>query len=62
MLGVHGDISIYAKAIASGFPLAVLGTTEDLLAPVGRGEVNHSGTYNAGGLRRSRPAWRRSAT
>lgn len=47
-LGVHGDISIYAKAIASGFPLAVLGTTEEVLAPVGRGEVNHSGTYNAG--------------
>ena len=47
-LGVHGDISIYAKAIASGFPLAVLGTTTDLLAPVGRGEVNHSGTYNTG--------------
>jgi len=48
LLGVHGDISIYAKAIASGFPLAVLGTTTDLLASVGRGEVNHSGTYNAG--------------
>jgi glutamate-1-semialdehyde 2,1-aminomutase len=46
--GVHGDISIYAKAIASGFPLAVLGATTDLLAPVGRGDVNHSGTYNAG--------------
>ena len=48
MLGIHGDISIYAKAIASGFPLAVLGTTTDLLAPVGRAEVNHSGTYNTG--------------
>ncbi len=47
-LGVHGDISIYAKAIASGFPLAVLGTTTELLAPVGRGAVNHSGTYNTG--------------
>jgi glutamate-1-semialdehyde 2,1-aminomutase len=47
-LGIQGDISIYAKAIASGFPLAVLGTTSELLAPVGRGEVNHSGTYNTG--------------
>ena len=45
---VTGDISIYAKAIASGFPLAALGTTRDLLAGVGTGEVNHSGTYNAG--------------
>jgi len=48
LLGINGDISIYAKAIASGFPLAVLGTTTDLLAAVGRGEVNHSGTYNTG--------------
>lgn len=48
LLGINGDISIYAKAIASGFPLAVLGTTTELLAPVGRGEVNHSGTYNTG--------------
>ncbi|WP_395153657.1 aspartate aminotransferase family protein [Ilumatobacter sp.] len=48
LLGINGDISIYAKAIASGFPLAVLGTTTELLAAVGRGEVNHSGTYNTG--------------
>lgn len=48
LLGINGDISIYAKAIASGFPLAVLGTTTELLASVGRGEVNHSGTYNTG--------------
>ncbi|WP_419921152.1 aspartate aminotransferase family protein [Candidatus Poriferisodalis sp.] len=46
--GIRGDISIYAKAIASGFPLAVLGTSAELLAGVGRGEVNHSGTYNTG--------------
>ena len=46
--GISGDISIYAKAIASGFPLAVLGTSTELLAGVGRGEINHSGTYNTG--------------
>ena len=46
--GIHGDISIYAKAIASGFPLAVLGTSTELLAGVGRGTINHSGTYNTG--------------
>jgi glutamate-1-semialdehyde 2,1-aminomutase len=49
-LGVHGDITLYAKAVASGYPMAVLGTTQDLLSAVGRGEVNHSGTYNAGTL------------
>jgi glutamate-1-semialdehyde 2,1-aminomutase len=48
MLDIQGDISIYAKAIASGFPLAVLGTTNEMLSGVGRGEVNHSGTYNTG--------------
>ena len=47
-LGIQGDISIYAKAIASGFPMAVLGTSAELLAPVAAGIVNHSGTYNTG--------------
>lgn len=49
-LGVNGDITLYAKAVASGYPMAVIGTTRELLAAVGRGEVNHSGTYNAGTL------------
>jgi glutamate-1-semialdehyde 2,1-aminomutase len=49
-LGVNGDITLYAKAVASGYPMSVLGTTHELLAAVGRGEVNHSGTYNAGTL------------
>lgn len=48
--GVQGDITLYAKAVASGYPMAVLGSSRDLLAAVGRGEVNHSGTYNAGCL------------
>jgi glutamate-1-semialdehyde 2,1-aminomutase len=47
-LGVNGDITLYAKAVASGYPMSVLGTTRELLGAVGRGEVNHSGTYNAG--------------
>ncbi len=47
-LGVHGDLTIYAKAIAAGYPVAVLGGRADLLAAVGSGQVNHSGTYNTG--------------
>jgi glutamate-1-semialdehyde 2,1-aminomutase len=47
VLGIQGDITLYAKAVASGYPMAVLGTTHELLRAVGRGEVNHSGTYNA---------------
>lgn len=46
-LGFQGDITLYAKAVASGYPMSVLGTSEELLSAVGRGEVNHSGTYNA---------------
>ena len=49
-LGVQGDISLYAKAIASGYPMAAIGTSRELMAAVGRGEVNHSGTYNSGYL------------
>lgn len=49
-LGIHGDITLYAKAVASGYPMSVLGTSQELLSSVGRGEVNHSGTYNAGVL------------
>jgi len=49
-LGVTGDITLYAKAIASGYPMAAIGTTRELMAAVGRGEVNHSGTYNSGYL------------
>jgi glutamate-1-semialdehyde 2,1-aminomutase len=46
--GVHGDLTVYAKAIAAGYPVAVLGGRADLLAAVGTGQINHSGTYNTG--------------
>ncbi len=45
---IHGDISIYAKAIGAGFPIAILGSSVELLNEVGTGNINHSGTYNAG--------------
>lgn len=47
-LGVNGHFTVYAKAIASGFPVAVLGAEEGLLDEVGTGAINHSGTYNTG--------------
>lgn len=47
---VTGDITIYAKAIASGYPMSAIGSSHELMAAVGRGEVNHSGTYNSGYL------------
>lgn len=45
---VKGDLTIYAKAIASGYPLAALGGRRDLMQSVFVGGVNHSGTYNTG--------------
>ncbi len=47
-IGISGDLTVYAKAIASGYPVAALGGRADLLAGVGTGLVNHSGTYNTG--------------
>jgi glutamate-1-semialdehyde 2,1-aminomutase len=45
--GVHADLSIFAKALANGFPLSVLGGRADIMNLIGVGKVNHSGTYNA---------------
>lgn len=47
---VKGDLTIYAKAIASGYPLAALGGRRDLMESVSLTGVNHSGTYNTGVL------------
>jgi len=45
---VKGDLTIYAKAIASGYPFAALGGRRDLMGSVSLTGVNHSGTYNTG--------------
>ena len=45
---VHGDVTIFAKAMGAGFPIAAIGARADLLAGVADGTVNHSGTYNTG--------------
>jgi glutamate-1-semialdehyde 2,1-aminomutase len=47
-VGALGDLTVYAKAIASGYPLAALGGRVELLELVNGGGVNHSGTYNTG--------------
>lgn len=46
LLGVAGDLVVYAKAIAGGFPLAALGGKERIMGLIASGTVNHSGTYN----------------
>jgi glutamate-1-semialdehyde 2,1-aminomutase len=47
LFGVTPDLSIFAKAIANGFPVAVVLGRADLLDLVVTGGVVHGGTYNA---------------
>ena len=48
--GVRPDLSVFAKALGGGFPLAVLAGRADVMNLIGAGRVNHSGTYNANTL------------
>lgn len=47
LYGVRPDLSIFGKAIGSGFPISVVGGSRDLMRHFGDGTVNHSGTFNA---------------
>ena len=46
VLGVTPHLSVFGKAIAAGFPLAVLAGQRQLMQRFGNGQVNHSGTFN----------------
>jgi glutamate-1-semialdehyde 2,1-aminomutase len=46
MYGVRPDVSIFGKALGSGFPISVVGGSRDLMRRFGDGTVNHSGTFN----------------
>jgi glutamate-1-semialdehyde 2,1-aminomutase len=45
--GVIPDVSIFAKAIGAGLPLAMLAGRADVMELISTGAVNHSGTYNS---------------
>ena len=45
--GVTPDLATFAKAIASGFPVAALAGRADILDHFAKGGVLHGGTYNA---------------
>ncbi|MGH8937102.1 MAG: aspartate aminotransferase family protein [Acidimicrobiia bacterium] len=45
--GVVPDLATYGKALAGSWPVAALAGRADLMEPLGSGEVNHSGTFNA---------------
>jgi glutamate-1-semialdehyde 2,1-aminomutase len=46
LMGVAADISTYAKAMANGYPIAVVAGREEIMRHYGRG-VAHGGTYTA---------------
>jgi glutamate-1-semialdehyde 2,1-aminomutase len=47
LYGVQPDLSIFAKALGAGFPVAALTGRREIMELFGSGRVNHSGTYNA---------------
>jgi glutamate-1-semialdehyde 2,1-aminomutase len=44
---IRPDLSIFAKALGAGFPVAALAGRRDIMELFASGGVNHSGTYNA---------------
>jgi glutamate-1-semialdehyde 2,1-aminomutase len=46
LYGVKADICTFAKAVANGYPIAVLAGREEIMRKIGRG-VAHGGTYTA---------------
>lgn len=47
LFGVQPHLSIFAKAIGAGFPLAMLAGGAEIMGLFATGAVNHSGTYNS---------------
>jgi glutamate-1-semialdehyde 2,1-aminomutase len=46
LYGVRPDITVLAKALGAGFPVAAYGGSRAVMEPVARDEVLHAGTYN----------------
>ncbi len=49
-LNVRPDLSVFAKGIGGGFPVAAMGGRADIMALVGSGTVSMAGTYTANGI------------
>jgi glutamate-1-semialdehyde 2,1-aminomutase len=47
LLGVRPDISTFAKAVANGYPIAVIAGREDVMRTFGPAGAMHGGTYTA---------------
>lgn len=48
--GVTPDLSVFAKGLGGGFPIAAMGGRKDVMALVANGVVSMAGTYTANGI------------
>jgi glutamate-1-semialdehyde 2,1-aminomutase len=49
-LGITPDLSVFAKGLGGGFPVAAVGGRRDIMALVDQGKVSMAGTYTANGI------------
>jgi glutamate-1-semialdehyde 2,1-aminomutase len=49
-LGIRPDLSVFAKGLGGGFPVAACGGRADIMALVAEGKVSMAGTYSANGI------------
>jgi glutamate-1-semialdehyde 2,1-aminomutase len=49
-LGIRPDLSVFAKGLGGGFPVAAAGGRADIMALVANGTVSMAGTYTANGI------------
>ncbi len=47
LFGVEPDLTVLAKAVGGGFPVAAVGGTREAMAVVSEGRTMHGGTYNS---------------
>jgi glutamate-1-semialdehyde 2,1-aminomutase len=48
--GIRPDLSVFAKGLGGGFPVAACGGKADIMALVAKGKVSMAGTYSANGI------------
>lgn len=48
--GIRPDLSVFAKGLGGGFPVAALGGRREIMALVADGTVSMAGTYSANGI------------
>jgi glutamate-1-semialdehyde 2,1-aminomutase len=50
LYGIRPDITVFAKGLGGGFPVAALGGRGDIMRLVANGSVSMAGTYSANGI------------